>query len=43
VQGIDDCIIVESDGIILVCKKQDEQKIRNLVSEIKTNYGEPYV
>jgi mannose-1-phosphate guanylyltransferase len=43
VQGIEDCIIVESDGIILVCKTQDEQKIRAIVSEIKTRFGEPYV
>jgi mannose-1-phosphate guanylyltransferase len=43
VQGMEDCIIVESEGIILICKKQDEQKIRNIVSEVKLNYGEPYV
>ncbi len=43
VQGIEDCIIVESDGIILVCKTQDEQKIRAIVSEIKSSFGEPYV
>ena len=34
-QGLDDYIVVESDKILLVCKKQDEQKIKQFVNDIK--------
>jgi mannose-1-phosphate guanylyltransferase len=27
--------VVESDNILLVCKKQDEQKIKQFVNDIK--------
>lgn len=33
-QGLDDYIIVESNDTLLVCKKSDEQKIREMVSEV---------
>ena len=34
-QGLKDYIVVESDNILLVCKKQDEQEIKQFVSDIK--------
>jgi mannose-1-phosphate guanylyltransferase len=34
-QGLDDYIVVESDKILLVCKKQDEQKIKQFVNDVK--------
>ncbi|MBX2959929.1 MAG: mannose-1-phosphate guanylyltransferase [Flavobacteriales bacterium] len=34
-QGLNDYIVVESDKILLVCKKQDEQKIKQFVNDIK--------
>lgn len=34
-QGLDDYIIVESNDVLLVCKKQDEQKIKQFVADIK--------
>jgi len=34
-QGLEDYIVVESDDILLVCKKQDEQKIKQIVGDIK--------
>jgi mannose-1-phosphate guanylyltransferase len=34
-QGLEDYIVVESDEILLVCKKQDEQKIKQIVGDIK--------
>lgn len=43
VQGIDDAIIVEDNGVLLICKKQDEQKIRNIVDEVKKQKGEEYI
>ena len=43
VQGLKDYIVVESDGILLVCKKEDEQKIRQFVNDVKLNKGEDFV
>ena len=34
-QGLDDCIVVESDNILLVCKMTDEQQIRQFVNDVK--------
>ncbi len=34
-QGLNGYIIVENDGILLVCKKEDEQQIKKFVSDIK--------
>jgi mannose-1-phosphate guanylyltransferase len=42
-QGLEDYIVVESDDILLVCKKQDEQQIRNFVNDVKLKYGEKYI
>jgi len=34
-QGLKDYIVVESEGILLVCKKENEQNIKQIVSDIK--------
>ena len=35
-QGLDNYIVVESNNTLLVCKKDDEQKIKQFVSDIKS-------
>ena len=42
-QGLDDFIVVEDEGILLVCNKQDEQKLREIVNDLKAKKGEEYV
>ena len=42
-QGLDDYIVVEDDNILLVCRKKDEQQIRQIVSDVKMQKGERYV
>lgn len=42
-QGLQDYIVVEDDGVLLVCKKQDEQKIRQFVDDVREQKGEQYV
>lgn len=42
-QGLDDYIVVESDGILLICKKEDEQQIRTFVNDVKVTKGEKFV
>ena len=42
-QGLDDYIVVEDEGTLLVCKKEDEQQIRQFVNDVKVEKGEKYV
>ncbi len=42
-QGLDDYIVVENDNALLVCKKTDEQQIRDFVNDIKTRQGEQFI
>ena len=35
IQGLEDYIVVESDNILLICKKEDEQKIKQFVNDAK--------
>lgn len=42
-QGLEDYIVVESDGVLMVCKKQDEQQIRNFVNDVKVQKGDKFV
>ena len=42
-QGLEDYIVVESDGVLMICKKQDEQQIRTFVHDVKVKKGEKFV
>lgn len=42
-EGLTNYIVVESDDILLVCKKENEQEIRKIVSDVKINKGENFV
>ncbi len=39
-QGLNDYIVVQNDNIILVCRREEEQKIKQYVNEIKTEIGD---
>ena len=39
-QGLEDYIVVQNDNIILVCKREEEQKIKQFVNQVKTEIGE---
>jgi mannose-1-phosphate guanylyltransferase len=41
-EGLQDYIVVESDNILLVCKKADEQQIRQFVNNVLLEKGEKY-
>jgi len=43
VQGLNDYILVESDNMILICKKKDEQKIKRFVNDVRLEKGEDYM
>lgn len=42
VQGLEDYIIAESDNILLICKKSEEQRIKQFVTDVNLNYGQKY-
>ncbi len=42
-QGLHDCIVVESDNILLICKMSDEQQIRQFVNDVKIEKGEQFI
>lgn len=43
IQGLSDYIIVEKEDVLLICPKKDEQDIKQIVSEVKDNFGEDFV
>ncbi|MHC1706483.1 MAG: mannose-1-phosphate guanylyltransferase [Bacteroidales bacterium] len=42
-QGLEDYIIVEDDNILLICRKTDEQHIRQFVNDVMIEKGEKFV
>ena len=42
-QGLNDYIIAEDNNTLLVCRKEDEQQIRQFVNDIKLEKGEKYI
>ncbi|MEZ5084608.1 MAG: mannose-1-phosphate guanylyltransferase, partial [Bacteroidales bacterium] len=42
-QGLDDFIVVEEDNILLICRKEDEQNIRDIVNTVKLEKGDQFV
>jgi len=43
VQGLEDYIIVDTNDVLLICKKEKEQEIKDYVSEIKRTKGEKFL
>ena len=43
IQGLDGYIVAEDNGILLICKKEDEQQIRQFVADVAIEKGEKYV
>jgi mannose-1-phosphate guanylyltransferase len=43
VQGLTDYIVVDTPDALLICSKKEEQQIRLIVNDIKTQKGEKYI
>jgi mannose-1-phosphate guanylyltransferase len=41
IQGLDGFIVVESENTLLICKKDDEQQIRQFVADVTLAEGTP--
>ena len=42
-QGMEDFIIVDTKDVLLICKKENEQEIKEYVAEVKRNKGERFI
>jgi mannose-1-phosphate guanylyltransferase len=42
-QGLDDFIVVDTKDVLLICKKDKEQQIKDYVAEVKRNIGDQYL
>lgn len=43
IQGLDDYIVADSDNVLLICKKSEEQQIRQYVTDIQVDFGKEFV
>ena len=42
-QGLDDFIVVDTKDVLLICKKEKEQDIKDYVAEVKRNKGDKFL
>ncbi len=42
-QGLEGYIVAESDNSLLICKKEEEQRIKHFVTDVKFRYGDEFV
>ena len=42
-QGLDDFIVVDTHDVLLICKKEKEQEIKDYVAEVKRSKGEKFI
>jgi mannose-1-phosphate guanylyltransferase len=42
-QGMDDYIIVDTNDVLLICKKEKEQEIKQYLAEVKRNKGDNFL
>ncbi len=43
IQGLNDYIVAESDNVLLICKRSEEQRIKNFVTDVKFRFGDEYI
>ena len=43
IQGLNDYIVAETDNVLLICPKAEEQKIRQFVNDTQVKIGKEYI
>lgn len=43
IQGLEDYIVVDNNDMLLICKKSEEQQIRQYVTDIQVDFGKEFV
>ena len=39
IQGLNDFIVIEKEDVILICPQKDQQNIKEIVADVKENFG----
>ena len=42
-QGLDDFIVIDRDDVLMICKKEHEQEIKNITADIKRRIGDRFL
>jgi len=42
-QGLEDFIVVDTKDVLLICKKDKEQQVKEFLSEVKKKKGDKYI
>lgn len=42
-QGLNDFIVIDTNDVLLICKKEQEQEVKEYIAEVKRNIGEKYL
>ena len=42
-QGLDDFVVVDTHDVLLICKKDKEQEIKEYMAEVKRNKGDKFL
>jgi mannose-1-phosphate guanylyltransferase len=43
IEGLNDYIVAESDSILLICKRDDEQRIKQFVADVQLKFGSKFI
>lgn len=43
IQGLEDYVVAESEKVLLICKKSEEQRIKHFVTDVKFRFGDEFV
>ncbi|HSI90426.1 MAG TPA: mannose-1-phosphate guanylyltransferase [Adhaeribacter sp.] len=43
IQGLQDYIVAEFDNVLMICRKDEEQKVKEFVSDVKNKKGQSYI
>ena len=43
VEGLEDFIIAEYDGVLMICRKDQEQRVKDFVADAKANNGTKFI
>lgn len=43
IQGLENCIVVESEDVLLICRMDQEQRIRNFVNDVRLKEGDRFI
>jgi mannose-1-phosphate guanylyltransferase len=43
IEGLDNYIVVDTKDVLLICKKENEQQIRQFVNDVKMSKGDKFI